>query len=163
VDHPWSRLFAAARRLLRRASGSIIASRAGERRSSLRHRRADLPALPRSRHAVYPCAYFEDERYSLHRGAGSQQAAHRIVGINLSHEQLKVSSQRAAGANVPCEFRKCDYREMTGTFNRIVSVGMFQHVVKRDYRTFFKKCHDLLTHDGMMLPRWRAARHRCLI
>jgi cyclopropane fatty-acyl-phospholipid synthase-like methyltransferase len=83
-----------------------------------------------------------------------------VVGINLSDEQLKVSSQKAAAANVPCEFRKCD-REMTGTFDRIVSVGRFEHVGKRDHRAFFKKCHDLLTHGGMMLPPCRAARHRC--
>jgi len=74
-----------------------------------------------------------------------------VVGINLSDEQLRVSSQRAAAAKLPCEFRKCDYRQMTGTFDRIVSVGMFEHVGKRDYPTFFKKCHDLLAHDGMML------------
>jgi len=48
-------------------------------------------------------------------------------------------------------FELIDYRDVTGRFDRIVSVGMFEHVGPPQYRTFFRKCRDLLTDDGVML------------
>jgi cyclopropane-fatty-acyl-phospholipid synthase len=49
------------------------------------------------------------------------------------------------------QFELMDYRNVTGRFDRIVSVGMFEHVGPPHYRTFFRKCCDLLTPDGVML------------
>ena len=76
-----------------------------------------------------------------------------VLGITLSEEQLKVARQRAEAAGVAdrVKFELIDYRALTGQFDRIVSVGMFEHVGPRDYRTFFAKCRDLLTDDGVML------------
>lgn len=84
----------------------------------------------------------------LHRTCGVD-----VTGITLSEEQLKVARQRAADAGVAdhVRFELIDYRDMTGTFDRIVSVGMFEHVGTAHYRSFFSKCRDLLTADGVML------------
>jgi cyclopropane-fatty-acyl-phospholipid synthase len=74
-----------------------------------------------------------------------------VVGINLSDEQVRIAQQRAAAAGVPCEFRIQDYRTVAEKFDRIVSVGMFEHVGKQHYHTFFRKCRELLTDDGVIL------------
>ena len=76
-----------------------------------------------------------------------------VLGITLSEEQLKVARTRAAAAGVAdrVRFELIDYRAVDGPFDRIVSVGMFEHVGPRDYRTFLAKCRDLLTPDGVML------------
>ena len=74
-----------------------------------------------------------------------------VVGINLSDEQVRIAQQRAAAEGVPCEFRIQDYRKVSERFDRIVSVGMFEHVGKRYYDAFFRKCYDLLADDGIML------------
>jgi cyclopropane-fatty-acyl-phospholipid synthase len=76
-----------------------------------------------------------------------------VLGITLSEEQLLVSRRRAAEAGVAdrVRFELCDYRAVTGCFDRIVSVGMFEHVGPPHYRTFLAKCRELLTPDGIML------------
>ncbi|MES1974552.1 MAG: cyclopropane-fatty-acyl-phospholipid synthase family protein [Pseudomonadota bacterium] len=76
-----------------------------------------------------------------------------VLGITLSEEQLKIARARAAAAGVAdrVQFELMDYRNVTGRFDRIVSVGMFEHVGPPHYRTFFRKCCDLLTPDGVML------------
>jgi cyclopropane-fatty-acyl-phospholipid synthase len=74
-----------------------------------------------------------------------------VVGINLSDEQVRIARQRAAAEGLPCEFRIQDYRAVSEKFDRIVSVGMFEHVGKQHYDTFFRKCRDLLTDQGVML------------
>jgi cyclopropane-fatty-acyl-phospholipid synthase len=74
-----------------------------------------------------------------------------VVGINLSHEQVRIAQQRAAAEGLFCEFRIQDYRKVSEKFDRIVSVGMFEHVGKRYYETFFRKCYDLLADGGIML------------
>ncbi|WEK43844.1 MAG: cyclopropane-fatty-acyl-phospholipid synthase [Candidatus Sphingomonas colombiensis] len=76
-----------------------------------------------------------------------------VLGVTLSEEQLKVARERAEAAGVAdkVKFELIDYRRVTGTFDRIVSVGMFEHVGPPQYRTFFKKCRDLLSDDGVML------------
>ncbi len=76
-----------------------------------------------------------------------------VLGVTLSEEQLKVARARAAEAGVSdkVKFELIDYRHVTGQFDRIVSVGMFEHVGTKHYRTFFRKCRDLLTPDGVML------------
>ena len=84
----------------------------------------------------------------LHRACGVD-----VTGITLSEEQLKVARQRAQDAGVAdhVRFELIDYRDMQGPFDRIVSVGMFEHVGTAHYRTFYNKCRDLLTPDGVML------------
>jgi cyclopropane-fatty-acyl-phospholipid synthase len=73
-----------------------------------------------------------------------------VTGITLSEEQLAVSRQRAAHSrNVT--FRLQDYRDVTDAFDRIVSVGMFEHVGLPYYDSFFRKAHALLREDGVML------------
>jgi cyclopropane-fatty-acyl-phospholipid synthase len=76
-----------------------------------------------------------------------------VIGITLSEEQLKVARERAAAAGVASRvrFELLDYRAVTGTFDRIVSVGMFEHVGPPHYGTFFKRCCELLSPDGVML------------
>jgi cyclopropane-fatty-acyl-phospholipid synthase len=76
-----------------------------------------------------------------------------VQGITLSTEQLDVATERAGerGLQDAVHFALQDYRDMKGAFDRIVSVGMFEHVGTRFYRTYFGKCHELLKPDGVML------------
>jgi cyclopropane-fatty-acyl-phospholipid synthase len=76
-----------------------------------------------------------------------------VTGITLSTEQHKVSNDRAvaAGLGNRVRFQMRDYREQTGKFDRIVSVGMFEHVGVNHYRQFFAKIRDLMTDDGVAL------------
>jgi cyclopropane-fatty-acyl-phospholipid synthase len=77
----------------------------------------------------------------------------RVTGITLSEQQLAVARGRAAekGCNGRVEFRLQDYRDVAGSFDRIVSVGMFEHVGARFYDEFFRRCHAMLADDGIML------------
>jgi cyclopropane-fatty-acyl-phospholipid synthase len=76
-----------------------------------------------------------------------------VLGITLSEEQLAVARRRAEEAGVAdrVKFELIDYRNLTGQFDRIVSVGMFEHVGTPHYEEFFLKCRDLLATDGVML------------
>ncbi len=76
-----------------------------------------------------------------------------VLGVTLSEEQLKVARQRAADAGVAdrVTFELIDYRSVEGTFDRIVSIGMFEHVGAAHFDEFFAKCRELLTEDGVML------------
>jgi cyclopropane-fatty-acyl-phospholipid synthase len=76
-----------------------------------------------------------------------------VLGVTLSEEQLKVARRRAEEAGVAdrVKFELIDYRDVRGTFDRIVSIGMFEHVGVPNYRTFFRTCHNLLSADGVML------------
>lgn len=76
-----------------------------------------------------------------------------VLGITLSQEQLKYARARAEREGVAdrVRFELLDYRKLEGTFDRIVSIGMFEHVGTPHYRTFFRKCRDLLAPDGVML------------
>lgn len=77
----------------------------------------------------------------------------QVLGITLSHEQLAVARQRAeeAGLQDRVRFDLCDYRTLTGRFDRIVSVGMFEHVGVPHYDAFFASLHDRLEDDGVAL------------
>jgi cyclopropane-fatty-acyl-phospholipid synthase len=83
----------------------------------------------------------------------AQVAGVDVTGLTLSQEQHKVSNRRARdgglGDRVRFEFR--DYREAAGQYDRIVSVGMFEHVGIVHYRAYFEKIRDLLTDDGVAL------------
>lgn len=76
-----------------------------------------------------------------------------VTGITLSEEQLKVAQKSARRSPVPDKltFRLEDYRKTLGTFDRIVSVGMFEHIGVDHYRTFFERVAGLLDPDGAAL------------
>ncbi len=76
-----------------------------------------------------------------------------VLGITLSTEQHQVATDRAhaEGLQNRAHFELRDYRHLSERFDRIVSVGMFEHVGVNHYRTFFDKCATLLKPDGVML------------
>ena len=76
-----------------------------------------------------------------------------VTGITLSEEQLGVARGRKQqqGLGGAVDFRLQDYRSVTEPFDRIVSVGMFEHVGVAYYDTFFSKIAELLTDDGVLL------------
>ena len=83
----------------------------------------------------------------------SQISGADVTGVTLSTEQQRVSQERAASSGLVerVRFRLSDYRDVDGPFDRIVSVGMFEHVGVGHYREFFAKVRDLLTEDGIAL------------
>lgn len=76
-----------------------------------------------------------------------------VTGVTLSTEQHKVSQERAkkAGMDDRVQFHLRDYREDNNKYDRIVSVGMFEHVGKKNYPEFFKKVSELLDDDGVFV------------
>lgn len=74
----------------------------------------------------------------------------RVTAINVSPEQLAVSrkSAEAEGLSDRVEFRELDYRLLEGRYDRVVSVGMMEHVGVRHFGEYFGKIRDLLTDDG---------------
>jgi len=76
-----------------------------------------------------------------------------VTGLTLSQEQLKVAQRRAAAAGLSdrVHFHLRDYREERGEYDRIVSVGMFEHVGVNQYGVFFDKLNALLKPDGVAL------------
>lgn len=75
-----------------------------------------------------------------------------VTGVTLSTEQLQVANARAAEKGLSsARFLLQDYRDIDGTFDRIVSVGMLEHVGARFYDVYFQRCAELLDEDGIML------------
>src|SRR5262245_40268789 len=76
-----------------------------------------------------------------------------VVGLTLSEEQWHVSQDRAraAGLSHKVSFKLLDYRQESGRYDRIVSVGMFEHVGQRHYDEFFGKMRELMTDEGVCL------------
>jgi cyclopropane-fatty-acyl-phospholipid synthase len=76
-----------------------------------------------------------------------------VVGITLSDEQLKVAQQRAqkAHAGLRPRFFLRDYREEEGSYERVISVGMFEHVGPSHYENYFRILRDRLVDDGVAL------------
>ena len=76
-----------------------------------------------------------------------------VVGVTLSREQLTVARKRAKQAQLEerVRFALQDYREIEGRFDRIVSVGMFEHVGTPNYAAFFRKIQNLLSAEGIAL------------
>lgn len=81
----------------------------------------------------------------------ARETGARVTGITLSEEQLAAASRRAEESGLPVEFRLQDYRAVTERFDRIVSVGMFEHVGVGYYRDYFRKIRELLADDGVAL------------
>lgn len=79
--------------------------------------------------------------------------AGRVLGITLSEEQIKIALARARASELDhkVEFRIADYRALNERFDRIVSVGMFEHVGLPYYDTYFHHCRQLLNDNGVML------------
>ena len=84
----------------------------------------------------------------LHNVAGVD-----VLGVTLSERQLKVARERAGAARLSdhVKFELIDYRHIDEKFDRIVSVGMFEHVGAAHYDEFFAKCRELLKPEGVML------------
>jgi cyclopropane-fatty-acyl-phospholipid synthase len=76
-----------------------------------------------------------------------------VTGITLSTEQFNIATERVKneGLEKQIEIRMCDYREEKGTYDRVVSVGMFEHVGVEHYPKFFASIKALLKTDGVAL------------
>lgn len=72
-----------------------------------------------------------------------------VMAVNISREQLRQAKKRCKGKSVACVNK--DYRSIKGEFDKIVSVGMFEHVGVRNYRTFMRTVHRCLKDSGVFL------------
>ncbi|HZL09298.1 MAG TPA: cyclopropane fatty acyl phospholipid synthase [Prolixibacteraceae bacterium] len=86
-------------------------------------------------------------------GAFGKYAAEKykveVVGVTVSKEQLEFGEKLCT--ELPVEFRLMDYRELNEQFDRVVSVGMFEHVGEKNYRTYFEVANRCLKDDGLFL------------
>ena len=76
-----------------------------------------------------------------------------VLGVSLAPDQVKFANERAAAAGVAdqVKFQLTDYRDVTGPFDRITSVGMIEHVGAPHLPEYFAKTYELLADDGIML------------
>jgi cyclopropane-fatty-acyl-phospholipid synthase len=83
----------------------------------------------------------------------AEYAGADVTGVTLSQEQHAIANARAAerGLAEHARFNLQDYRDVNGPFDRIVSVGMFEHVGVGHFDMFFRKCAQLLADDGVMV------------
>ena len=83
----------------------------------------------------------------------AKQSQCRVTGITLSKNQYMYSTSKAKEMNMDnqVDFKLIDYREVKENYDRIVSVGMFEHVGRKFYKTFFNKIDELLTDHGICL------------
>jgi cyclopropane-fatty-acyl-phospholipid synthase len=117
--------------------------------------------LDKKRHIAAKLCLSESRLRILDIGCGwggmalylNKVAQAQVLGITLSEEQIAIAQQRAKSAGVADDVRFAlqDYRLTPGPFDRIVSVGMFEHVGRPNYVTYFRKCRDLLSQDGVAL------------
>jgi cyclopropane-fatty-acyl-phospholipid synthase len=73
----------------------------------------------------------------------------KVTGLNISTEQIKFAREHCAG--LPVEIKEMDYRDMHGQFDKIVSVGAFEHFGAKNYRTYMKVASRCLKEKGLML------------
>ena len=85
---------------------------------------------------------------SFAKFAAEKYGAH-VTGITISKEQVKLATEMCKG--LPVEIKFLDYRKVTGKFDHIVSVGMFEHVGHKNYREFMKIAVEHLKDDGLFL------------
>ena len=121
----------------------------------------DDAQLAKKRHLAAKLQLREPGKRVLDIGCGwgglalylAEVAGARVTGITLSHEQLEIARRRASeqGLDAAVEFRMQDYRDVVARYDRIVSVGMFEHVGVGYYDAFFRKSAQLLTNDGAMV------------
>jgi len=83
----------------------------------------------------------------------ARQSQCEVKGISLSENQINYCKNKAKELNLDNQvhFELCDYREVKDKFDRIVSVGAFEHFGKKFYKTFFKKIKNIMTEDGICL------------
>ena len=83
----------------------------------------------------------------------AKQKKCEVTGISLSKNQIQYCKEKAKelGLDNQVKFELIDYREAKGQYDRIYSVGMFEHVGKKFYHTFFKSMNNLLKEDGLFL------------
>ena len=83
----------------------------------------------------------------------AKAASCEVTGITLSENQFNYCNQKAKDLNLEnqVKFKLMDYRELNEKFDRIVSVGMFEHVGRKFYKKFFKQIEKLLNEDGVSL------------
>ena len=79
----------------------------------------------------------------------AEQHGCKVTAVNISRHQLRYARECCQG--LPVEFLDCDYRKVKGRYEKIVSVGMFEHVGKKNYRAFMKFAHRRLKDDGIFL------------
>jgi cyclopropane-fatty-acyl-phospholipid synthase len=100
---------------------------------------------------------FQPEDHVLDMGCGFGSAATyfakkyniKVLGVTLSKEQINYHKQHFAHPNV--EIRYQDYREVTGKFDKIYSIGILEHVGRKNYKEYYDKCYELLDDNGIML------------
>jgi len=83
----------------------------------------------------------------------AKQSKCEVTGITLSENQLKYSQNKVKELNLENQvnFKLMDYRELNEKFDRVVSVGMFEHVGRKFYGKYFEKVSNLLADDGLAL------------
>jgi len=83
----------------------------------------------------------------------ARQSGCEVTGISLSENQINYCKKKAKELNLDNQvhFELCDYREVDKKFEKIVSVGAFEHFGKKFYKTFFKKINNILTDKGICL------------
>ncbi len=79
----------------------------------------------------------------------SENYACTTTAVNISRKQIRYAKQFCR--DLPVRFLKCDYRDIRGAFDKIVSVGMFEHVGWNNYRTFMQVAHRCLKDGGIFL------------
>ncbi|BAL26461.1 cyclopropane fatty acyl phospholipid synthase [Azoarcus sp. KH32C] len=82
-------------------------------------------------------------------GFAAERYGVSCVGVTISREQVEWAQQRYAG--LPLEFRLQDYRTVDERFDRVVSVGMFEHVGRKNHRVFMEVAHRCLANGGLLL------------
>ena len=73
----------------------------------------------------------------------------KVLGVTVSEEQKKLATARCA--NLPVSIELLDYRDLRGQFDKVVSVGMFEHVGPKNYASFFSVVERLLKNEGLFL------------
>jgi cyclopropane-fatty-acyl-phospholipid synthase len=79
----------------------------------------------------------------------AEQFGVNVTGVTISSEQAKLAEEHCAG--LPVQIKLSDYRDISGTFDRIYSIGMFEHVGVKNYRTYFQTVRDHLEPNGLFL------------
>lgn len=82
-------------------------------------------------------------------GYAAENYGAEVVGVTISKEQVKLAEVRCQG--LPVDIRLMDYRQLNETFDAIVSLGMFEHVGYKNYRTYMKLVNKCLKDDGLFL------------
>jgi cyclopropane-fatty-acyl-phospholipid synthase len=123
-----------------------ITSLEAAQEAKLAHIAAKLDLKPGSQVLDIGCGWGGLARY-LHKVSGAQ-----VTGITLSEEQLKYARAETVRQGLTvADYQLIDYRQMTGQFDRVVSVGMFEHVGLPHYQPFFDTVERLLATDGVAL------------